>query len=304
MRGMLYNIFAKFKSIGCVPSVTVFLETNNGDNKVKYQSKTAIAYMFRNFWRLAPISLVAAVLLGYFCNTNAEIAFVNGYLNGTVNSENILTSVLYTVSVLRFGKYWWGALIAFVVFAFTESVLSVKVSNHMRTGEMLSFPLKRSFSVFPTMLLFVFCIVLIEELMNLIVGGIIFLIRALGEVTMVALTLVLAFFVRVLALYLVGTLIYAFPIMFLEQYSFNQALSYSVRISGDKRKTLRLVSVFYPLAKLVFTVCAALIDVPAVTVALFSLFYLFSLLLLPSVAFAFYYDSVGGERQDIGNKIF
>ncbi|MGN1040530.1 MAG: hypothetical protein ACI4QL_03780, partial [Candidatus Fimimonas sp.] len=92
---------------------------------MKYQSKSATKYLLRNFWHLAPIGLLAAVLLGLFCNTNAEILLVKQLADGTITSENVLQKVLNAISVLRFGKYWWGFVLAMFVLALTESVFMV-----------------------------------------------------------------------------------------------------------------------------------------------------------------------------------
>lgn len=271
---------------------------------MRYQRKSAIAYIFRNFWQLAPVAAVAAVLLGLFCNTHAEIALVLDIVKGDVNSENVLTAVLNTVSVLRFGNTWWGFLLALVAFAIAESVLTTKVYHHMRTGEMLSFPFRRSLSVMPTMFLFVFVMAAINEIAKLIVCGIVSVLRPLGVTAIVAIALSLVVIVKFIMLAVIGTLLYAFPIMFLENYKFNLALSYSVRLAGNKRPFILCVSIVYPLIQVALTVACQFIGVPEVTVVLFSLFYFACILLVPCIAFTLYYDSVGGERKDIGRVIF
>lgn len=271
---------------------------------MRYQRKSAIAYLFRNFWRLAPISLIAALMLGFSFNSTPEISFVTGYLQGTVHSDNILTEVLNYVSVLRFGKYWWCALIALLLFVMTESMLSVKISGHMRVGEMEILPLKKSLAVFPTMLLFVVCLAVFIELLRLMVAGVAFLLRATGEIGVIVTSVVLLFLVRVVTMWLVGALLFAFPIMFLENYGFNQALSYSVRLMSEKRKLLFLVAFLFPLSQAALTVICGFIGIFWVTVVLFGVFYLFCIIFLPCLAFKLYYDTVGGERRDITRKIF
>lgn len=271
---------------------------------MRYQRKSAIAYIFRNFWQLAPFAVVSAILLGHFCNTHAEMAFVLGALDGTVNSENVLTAVLNTVSIMRFGKDWWGLLLSLVVFALTESLLTEKVYNHMRTGEMQTFPLHRSFAVMPKMFLFVFVIAFFNEIVKLIVCGIVSMLGSLGVTAVVVIALSLVFVVKMVMLAVIGTLLYAFPITFLENYKFNLALSYSVRLAGNSRAVIASVAVIYPLTQVALTVACYFINVPFVTTLLFTLFYLAAILLVPCTAFTLYYGNVGGDRKDIGQRIF
>ncbi len=271
---------------------------------MRYQHKSALAYIFRNFWQLAPFALVSAVLLGLFCNTQPETELILGVIDGTVNSDNVLTAVLEHVSVARFGTRWWGLLLALAVFAFTESLLTAKVYNHMRTGEMLTFPLRKTMSVFPSMFLFVFIMALVNEVAKLIVCGIVSVLGPLGAVAIVSIALSLVVIIKFVMLAIIGTLFYAFPITIYENYKFNLALSYSVRLSGNKRAVVSCVALFYPLVQVALAVACYFIHNSVVTVVLFSLFYLISILLVPCIAFTLYYESVGGERKDIGRKIF
>ncbi len=300
---MLYN-FRDWNCTICCCAARKFLLEADGENTVRYQRKSAIAYIFRNFWQLAPFAVVSAILLGLFCNTNAEIGLIAGCIDGTVNSDNVLTAVLNSVSVMRFGKEWWGLLLALVVFAMTESLLIEKVYNHMRTGEMLTFPFGRSFSVMPTMFLFVFIIAAINEIARLIVCGVVAMAGALGVTAVVSIALSLEFVVKVVMLAVIGTLFYAFPITFLENYKFNLALSYSVRLAGKNRALITCVAITYPLVQVALSVVCYFVASRALLVMLFSLFYLASILLVPCIAFTLYYDNVGGERKDIGRVIF
>ncbi len=271
---------------------------------MRYQRKSATAYIFRNFWQLAPFAVIAAVLLGAFCNTHAEITLIEGCMSGTVTDENVLSAVLRSVSLLRFGKYWWCTLIALVAFAFTESLLTSKVYNHMRTGEMLTFPMRKTVGVVPTMFLFVFAMAFLNEILKLIVCGIVSLLSPVGVTAIVVVALCLVFIIKTAMLSAIATLLYAFPIMFLENYKFNQALSYSVRIAGEQQRIIWLVSVVYPVVQVLLTVACFFVKNQTFTIAMFSLFYLACILFVPCIAFTLYYDSVGGERHDIGKKIF
>lgn len=271
---------------------------------MRYQRKSSIAYIFRNFWHLAPIGLIAAVLMGFFCNNSVEVSFVEGFMHGSLNDENVLRDVLNAVSVLRFREMWWGVILAVLTFVFTESMLTIKVARHMRTGEMVAFPVKRAFSVFPTMLLFVLCVCALVECLNLVIAGVAFLLRAAGTLTVVIVTVSLVYVVRILAMAVVGTLLFAFPIMYMENYSFNLALSYSVRLVSERKGFLWAMALIYPLCRLALTAICGLIGLKIVTYAVFSLFYLFCIVFVPCVTFKLYYDTVGGERRDISKVMF
>ncbi len=271
---------------------------------MRYQSKSAISYIFRNFWHIAPISLGVAVLLGFCMNDNAILLFAHRYADGLVAPDNILSQMLSAITVLRFGKFWWLVIISLLLFVFVESMLLVKVSHHMRTGAMLHFPIKRTFSVFPTVLLFLLGVLAFEECLRLCVVGVAYLLRSTGLIAVTVVSAVLLFAVEVFAVFCVGALVFAFPIMFVENYSFNSALSYSVRLMSEKRRKLLLFSFAYPLVRIALTAICGLIGINIVTVVLYSVFYLFCIIYVPALSFRMYYSSVGGERRDISRVIF
>ena len=271
---------------------------------MRYQRKSSIAYLFRNFWQLAPIALLPAILFGIFDNTASQIQFIHSYLDGGINADNILMEIVRTVSVLRFGKLWWGEIVAVLVLVLAQSLLMVKVSQHMRIGKMDFLPFRRAFEILPTVFLFVLCVMALGEVLNLVVSGIIFLIRSANEVLLIVVATVFQYLLQTLAVFVVGMLLFAFPIMFLENYSFNFALSYSVRLMYEKRKKLFLFAALYPLLRFVVTVICGLINLPIVTMAVFSVGYLFCFAWLPCFTFKLYYDSVGGERRDISRVMF
>lgn len=271
---------------------------------MRYQSKSSVAYLFRNFFHLAPLALLPAVALGLFMNTNGEILFVKEFLTGTITQDNVVDSLLNAISIIRFNHLWWGAVLAILLLVFAESILFVKVERHMRVGEIPMFPLKRACEVFPTMALFVLCVWLSLEVLNLIVVGVAFLIHYANTMLVVIVSFALLYLTRILAALAVGALLLAFPIMFLENYSFNNALSYSVRLMNENRKYLWLFAAGYPLMRLALMTICYFIDSYAVTVVIFSVLYLFAMLFIPCLTFKLYYDSVGGERRDVIVKIF
>lgn len=271
---------------------------------MRYQSKSTISYMARNFWRLVPWTIAAAILSGYFLSDQPVMDFIRSYASGKITQQNILQNLVNAATVLRFGEFWWCALLTVLLLVFAESMLIVKVSRHMRVGEMQRFPIKGVISVLPTALLFTLGVVVFLELLNLAVVGIAYLVRAAGLISTVVVSAVLLFAVKVLTVFISSALLLAFPIMFEENYRFGSALSYSVRLAFDKRGFLIAVSFIYPLVQLALTALCAWVNIRALTVALYSLLYLFFSLYAPCVTFKIYYDSVGGVRRDIGRVMF
>jgi len=260
--------------------------------------------MLRNFWRLVPWTIVAAALAGYFMSDQPSIEFIRNYAAGQITQENFLQNLVNAATVLRFGKYWWCVLLTVFWFIFVESMLMVKVSHHMRVGEMQRFPFKNAVSVVPTALLFVLGVTVFLELLNLAVVGIAFLMRGAGLIATTVVSAALLFAVKVLTVFVASTLLLAFPIMFEENYRFTSALSYSVRLAREKRGFIIAVSCIYPLIQLALTALCAWVNLRVLTVVLYALLYMFFSMYAPCVSFKIYYDSVGGERRDIGRKIF
>lgn len=271
---------------------------------MRYQSKSTISYMMRNFWRLVPWTIVAAALAGYFMSDQPTIEFVRNLAAGQITQENFLQNLVNAATILRFGKYWWCTLLTVLWLIFVESMLMVKVSHHMRVGEMQRFPIKGAISVLPTALLYTLGVTVFLELLNLAVVGIVYLMRAAGVIALSVVSAVLLFAVKVLTVFVASTLLLAFPIMSEENYRFTSALSYSVRLAREKRGFIIAVSFIYPLIQLALTALCAWVNLRVLTVVLYSLMYLVFTTYAPCVTFKIYYDSVGGERRDISRKIF
>ena len=271
---------------------------------MKYQSKSTISYMLRNFWRLAPWTLAASVLAGLFMTDQPIMAFIRNYADGAVTADTFFDQLVRAVTVLRFGGYWWCALLTVLLLVLVESLLIVKVSRHMRVGEMLRFPLKGALSVLPTALLFALGITVVCEALNLAVVGIAYLVRSASLIAAMVVSAVLLFAVRALTVFGAAALLLSFPIMFEENYRFSAALSYSVRLALDKPGFLIFLSLIYPTIQLALTALCAWANLPALTVVLYSVLYFFFTLYAPCAAFKIYYDSVGCVRRDITHSIF
>ena len=79
---------------------------------------------------------------------------MQSFARGEFTVENYFNAFTQSYSLLRYGKWWWVILIAFVTLAFTINYDNSKIDRHMRVGEMQVFPVKRAFTVFSSALLF------------------------------------------------------------------------------------------------------------------------------------------------------
>ena len=260
--------------------------------------------MMRNFWRLAPWVVAVAILSAFFISDQPLITFVRNYATGEIGEGNFLQNLTAAVTVLRFDKYWWCVIITALLFAFAESVLIVKVSRHMRVGEMLPFPFKGAISVLPMALLFTLGVTVFYELLNMAVVGIAYLLNKVSAIATAVVSAVLLFAIRVTTVYIAAALLLSFPIMFEENYRFTSALSYSVRLASDKRKFLLTVSFVFPMVQLALIALCAWVNLRPLTITLYAVFIFIFGLYAPCVAFKIYYDSVGGVRRDITHSIF
>lgn len=271
---------------------------------MKYQSKSTIAYLLRNFWRLAPFAIPSALTLGYFLNVGTEISFAGMLISGKLTQDNVNGALMQAISVSRFGGSWWCVILVLVLFAFTESLLTLKVERNMRVGEMPIFPIREAITVFPTIALFVLCVTLGVEIFNLIIVGVAYLIRNASAVAIGIVGFSLLYVTKAIVTLAVGALLMAFPIILLEHYSLGNALSYSVRLMNENRRFLWFFAIVYPISRLAFSVLCYFAASEIVTVLVFSAFYLIVMLVLPCLTFKLYYDVAGGERRDIGVKMF
>ena len=274
---------------------------------MRFQSKSSVLYMFRNFGQLFFVTLPVSVLLAFFAGPRLETDLFVMLVSGQINADNFFQAFSNSFTVLRFvQQHWWVLLVvlfAVVLLAYTMCVMVVKIDRHMRMGNMLSLPLKRAFGIFPMMLLYVGGWVVVSEVAMLIIVGVVYMLSFLPSAeAIVAIGFSLTVLVRALVSYFFCLLIITFPLKYSENYRFNVAMSYSARTMAPKRGKLILLSFVYPFGR-----CAAMalgyfarpLDVLVFTVAFF-----FVLTYLPCFAFKQYYDEVGGERRDVSQIMF
>ena len=272
---------------------------------MRFESKSTIAYMFRNFWQLVWIPLPVSALIAIFCNPSSEISLFVALFNGEITWDNYREMLTQSLTVLKFGNNWWIALCAIALLALTMSLMVVKLDRHMRMGKMPVFPLRRAFGIFPHMLLYIVCCLAANELGMLIVVGIAHLIGFVGSATaIVSIAIAFAFVVRAFLTYMFGLLIISFPLKYTENYRFNIALSYSARAMSSKRMQLVGLSCLYVASRALVMALAYLLQSLVLDALLYTVAITFCLTFLPCLAFKKFYDDVGGERRDLREILF
>ena len=272
---------------------------------MRYQSKSSISYMFRNFWNLVYITLPVSVLMAFFYNPNSEITLFTRLVKGEIAMDEAISVLSESLTVLRFGSFWWIVPIAVVALAFAMSVMVVKIDRHMRVGQMPAFPLKRAFGIFPFMLLYILCGIAAMEIFMLIIVGIAYMLRFVNNATaIISVALGLSLVVRVFLIYLLGLLIISFPLKYSENYRFNVALSYSARTMTRKKSMLLGLALLVVALRIVAMGIAFLLAPYKLDVLIYAVGYTLCFTFAPCFAFKHFYDDVGGERRDVGQIMF
>ena len=273
---------------------------------MRFQSKSSFIYMFRNIGQLYFVTLPVSVLLAFFYNPNMEIDLFVKLVTGRINADNFFNEFAKTFTVLRFVQKWWVALVvllAVILLAYTMCLMVVKIDRHMRIGEMLAFPVKRAFGIFPLMLLYIFGCVAVTEVFTLIIVGVVYMLRLVPSAeAVVGVGFGLTMLVRAFLTYIFCLLVITFPLKYSENYRLNVAMSYSARLMSAKRGKLILISLAYPFARSAVMALAYLARPLSVFVYAVAIF--FALTFIPCYAFKQYYDDVGGERRDVSQIIF
>lgn len=271
---------------------------------MRFQRKSTIAYIIRNFWQLVCVTLPVSALMALFYNPSTITLFMR-LVRGEVNIDNYQQLLADSLTVLRFGGYWWVELIAIVLFALTMCVMVVKLDRHMRMGQMLTLPLRRAFGIFPLMLLYVVCWMAIRELFMLVIVGICYMIRFVGNATaIVSVAIALTFVARTFLAYMFGLLVITFPLKYSENYRFNIALSYSARVMSTKRLQLLGLALLFSFGRVALETVAYFIHPYMVDVFVYLIALCLCLVFVPCFAFVKFYEDIGGERRDLREMLF
>ncbi len=274
---------------------------------MRLQSRSAISYMFRNLWRLILISLPIAVFHGFFASYASEVNFVSRLFSGDVDSSTFVSELARSFTVIKYGNGgWWIPFVLVVGMSLTQSVFAVRISRHMRMGELGVISLKKVFSLFPMMLLYIAVMYLCSITLDFLPVGIALLLCQEGAnvVLLGFVCTVLYFLINTLLAYVFVLLICAFPIRYCDNYPFNVALSYSARIVNKDGKHVALLSLSFSVGQLLVCILCGLVGNALFSAIAFSLFFLFFVTYIPCVAFSMYYELIGRERKDISRLIF
>lgn len=275
---------------------------------MRFQSRSAFAYMFRNFWKLVYVALPVAVLMAFFVNPSNEADFARALANNELTMNRLFVDYARAVTVLRFFRYWWVALIvvlAFFVLCYTVSMLIVKINRHMHIGEMPVLPVKRAFSFMPVVMLTLACLVAGYEITMLLSAGIVYILKGLNNVIAVAVVgMSVNFVLHFLFAWVFMLLVLALPIKYSEHYHLNIAFAHSVRVMSKQTKFLLIGCFTYSLGRYAIMAAGYFLSPYHLDVVLYALTYLFVIIMLPCFAYKVYYDFVGGERRDIMQIMF
>jgi len=272
---------------------------------VRYQKKSAVAYMFRNFGHLVYVTLPVSVAMAFFFNFSAEMNLYAKFVLGKLTIDTFWDELMSSISVARFAGHWWQSALTLLLLIVTFCMLAVKIGRHMRVGEMPVLPFKNAFRLFPTMALYVLVCFACVQFGMLLPVGVLYLLKSIQNVyAMTALCFVFVTVTRIVLAYLFALLIVAFPIKYGENYRFNVALAYSVRITSKYRRFTIGFAVGYPLVRFAAGVIAAALAPFKLDIIVYALFFFTAVTLIPCVAFKLYHDSIGSERRDLNRLIF
>ena len=68
---------------------------------MRFQNKSALSYMFRNFGQLFFIALPVSVLLSFFAVPSSEISFMQSFARGEFTVENYFNAFKQSYSLIR-----------------------------------------------------------------------------------------------------------------------------------------------------------------------------------------------------------
>lgn len=272
---------------------------------MRFQSKSALAYITRNFWRLVYVVLPVAVLMAFFANPTKEIEFLSKLISGQLTFDNVFLLFNSAFTVLRFGNMWWVDILVIVLLALTVAMLIVKINRHMRVGIMPALPFKRSFGLFPTTLLVLLGYFVLTEIAMLLSVGVMYILRATENVIVIAVVgFAIAVVIRLISAWIFMLLILALPLKYSENYHLNVGMAYSARVMTKLPRSVWTITLVYAFGRFVIMLCGYFLRPYYMDIVLYALVYVFAVLFLPVYAYKVYHDVVGGERRDISQTIF
>ena len=272
---------------------------------MKKQSKSVVAYIFRNFWQLALTVLPLAVLGGVFFNFDSSGKFVHDAFSGLVSKDSFFGDIAKTFICVRFARYWYANIFTALALVLVNSLLIVKISRHMRVGAMSAFPIKEALKLAPAIFLYAVTFFVAVQLLELITMGIVAMLSFVDRISvLVSIYMTLSFISELLLSYVFARLLCTLPLVYCEDYRFFRAMSFSMRLT-DTCKVKALGYAFtYSVAKVAVTAVVTLVGNKTLGYVLYSMFYFVLLIFVLVWAFKMYYDATGSERHDIGDRLF
>ena len=272
---------------------------------MRYRSKSAISYMFRNFWRLVPIALPFSIVSGVFFNFIPESDFVYKLVHGTVNADNFVSQFTSSFTVAKVGSHWYLPLVVLLLMALTESVYVVKISRHMHVGDLSTVSFGKVFGLFPTMLLYVAVMFACKGVLDFLPSGVALICNFVENLAVKAtIAIVMYYIVTIVVAYVFTLLICAFPLKYCDNYSFATALSCSARFTSKDKKFVAMFTFMYPVGRLVVSLVSGLVGNTVVAIVLQTVYFTFFAVYVPCVAFVKYYEYVGRTRQDLSGSLY
>lgn len=269
---------------------------------MRYQSSSAISYFFRNFWHYILLVLPVVLFMTFFANFGNQTAFLKDWLGGNLFAETYITQMMNKMSIVNQANNWLFEIGAFLLLVTTFSLITVKMSRHMRVGDFVPFPVKSAIKIIPSMAIFCGCFTVVCQLLQFVVFGILFLLNmffAMDAVIVVGLVLLWLAVVGIAYLWMLMLL--AFPLFYSENYPFNVALSYSIREMSKHS----LLCIGYAVGYAVAQVAVLALDyiLPVSKYFVHAIFFTFVIYYIPCLALTIHHKTLGSERKDISRVL-
>lgn len=269
---------------------------------MRYQSSSAISYFFRNFWHYVLQLLPVVLFMTFFANFGNQTSFLKDWLDGNLSAETYITNMMDKMSIVNQANNWLFEIGAFLLLVVTFSLITVKISRHMRVGDFVAFPVKSAIKVIPSMAIFCGCYAVACQLLQFVAFGILFLLRRFFAMDVVVVVgLVLLWLAVVGIAYLWMLMLLAFPLSYSESYPFNVALSYSIREMSKHSWLCIGHAVGYAVAQVVVLVLDYLL--PPSKYFVHAIFFMFVIYYVPCLAFTIHHKTLGSERKDISRVL-
>ncbi|MCM1043536.1 MAG: hypothetical protein NC350_04950 [Corallococcus sp.] len=264
------------------------------------KNKSAAKYMFRNFWGVVPIALLPAFCFGLCAADGLRADFILQFVFSADGGPRFDVAGTSILNVLK--QDWWILLIALLTALLAVSLLIVKIETHMRYGVKTRRDLiARVWDNLGRTVLFSLLLFAVIAVLMLIAYGLCYLFSLFLNGVWLFVTSAIAILVgEVLFAVMLGYFSCALPAVQHDDYRFNIALSYSVRLISSKRgKVVGYLALLFAVSKVFTSAAAYFIGNRWIKTAVFALFYLLWFSYYPCLCCKTYEDYTDGERRDL-----